>query len=276
MIQEYLSQTLSRTKNQLSRLQNGELRHRLYFLHIPKCGGTSFVQAIRSHYHTLNPAKELDYYHLDPYAAIQAADALGIDHLAFQRNISLYFLAQDFEYVYGHFTFSNKAYELFHDKYKFVTLLRDPVKKWISLYFYNRYKKSDFFRVSDDLHAFLETETARGYGCDYAMQFAGKDVTYDFCSQEAIDTAVANLKLFHLVGKLEEMTTFITQFEHIFGLKLKIKHNRKNPVAKDERNKLLTPEVLEKIEKICRPNMEIYQSISLSEHPSISKDNVAS
>lgn len=261
MLQEYLSQTLSRTKNQLTRFQNGELRHRLYFLHIPKCGGTSFVQAIRNHYRTLNLAKELDYYHLDPYAATQAADALGVDHLSYQRNISLYFLAQDFECVYGHFAFSNRAHELFGEKYRFVTLLRDPVKKWISLYFYNKYKQSDFFRVSDDIHTFLETDMAKGYGCDYAMQFAGKDTTYDFRSQEAIDKAVENLRLLDMVGKLEEMDKFMGSFEQMFGLKLKPKHQRKNPVDKSERDKILTPEVMAKIRELCQPNIEIYNSI---------------
>jgi hypothetical protein len=50
--------------------------------------------------------------------------------------------------VTGHFLWSEKCYNAFHGDYRFVTLLRNPVDRFVSNYLYGRYKKhSDFHRI---------------------------------------------------------------------------------------------------------------------------------
>lgn len=194
-------------------------------------------------------------------AALTAATILGQDPIAYNRDILSYFLAQNYRYVYGHFAFSKAAYDVFKDKYAFVTVLRDPVKKWFSLYFYNRYKKSNHYALNDDLDMFLESELAVGYGSDYAMQFAGDDTITDFTSQEAIDRAISNLKLFDLVGVMEQFPVFVQGFQSLIGVDLKIRHLRKNPVSHEEQRRAITPEILERVQELNRPNLAIYEYV---------------
>ena len=246
------------------------LKQDIFFLHVPKCGGTSLVNSIAKCYKPLSLNKRHGIAHLDSHAALLAANLHGYDPLVYNREILAYYLAGNFHYVYGHFAFSEKAHDVFKTKYAFITLIREPVSKWFSLYFYNRYKNSDDYALNLDLEEFLETEQAASYGCDYVMQFAGDDTITSytspaaipqFSSRQSIDRAIANLEKFDLVGTLEQLDEFKREFKVIYGLDLVMKHRRKSPVSKELQKQMITPEILEKVKYLNRPNTQIYEYV---------------
>ena len=264
-----MNKWLLRARNHLRQEQNGRPNSRIFYMHIPKCGGTSVANAIRNCYLTLNPEQDRVTFHLDPYAAHEGAVLGRQDPLGYYRHLLRYCLGcREYQYVYGHFSFDEVAYEAYHNEFRFVTLLRDPVKKWLSLYFFNRHKDGEFFKVEEDLETFLATPTAVGYGCDYIMQFAGnyacepaphEGYCYEqYTTQAAIDHAVGNLAKFDLVGVLEQLDRFADRFQQQYGAKLSITHKNRNPLAQQRQNEQISEEMLAKIRELCRPNLALY------------------
>lgn len=256
-----LQDLATRIRWSAKQLGRPDLRTKIFFLHIPKCGGTSLISAMRQHYMTLSPRDDRFVAHLNDAAALKAATLLGRSPLAYNREISLYYLAGRYRYISGHFAFHRLAYETFGQEYAFVTMLRDPVKKWLSLYFFNRYKQGDHYSVDDDLEAFLETDLAAGYGSDYAMQFAGDDRPQDYTSAKAVERAIENLKLFHLVGLVEEMPLFVREFKEVFDVELDIPVMRTNPVSREAQQEMVTPQIMARIRELNEPNMAIYNYV---------------
>jgi hypothetical protein len=259
-----LKQFAYRLKYRAHQVRHGRATRKIFFMHLPKCGGTSINSAIRNSFITLNPANDHALAHLDPVAAHKAALLAEQDPLAYTRDLSLYFLGcHSYRYVAGHFSFSEAAYAAYRDEYLFMTLLRDPVEKWLSLYFYNRYKKSDFFRVETELEEFIHSPMAVGYGCDYVMQFAGDFAcshvnVSDYTTPEAAAYATKNLCKFHLVGCLDRLDLFVGQFQRLCGVALQIPVRNRNPLTRKEQKKHLSAEVMDKIQELCKPNYAIY------------------
>lgn len=264
-----MNRWLLRTRNHIRQERNGRPNRRIFYMHIPKCGGTSVANAIRNCYLTINPTNDCTTFHLDPYAAYEGALLSRQDPLGYYRHLLRYHLGcREYQYVSGHFPFDEAAYDAYHEEFSFVTLLRDPVKKWLSLYFFNRHKTGDFFRVEEDLEAFLKTPTAVGYGCDYVMQFAGNYVCepmphQEYCyekytSQAAIDHAIGNLRKFDLVGTLEKLDRFGERFQELYGAKLFLTHKNRNPLSQQRQQEQISEENLAKIHELCRPNWAIY------------------
>lgn len=261
-----------RIRNQLRQLGNPQPNQKIFYMHVPKCGGTSVATAIRNSFTTWDPVDDRQIAHFDPFAAHKGAEVTGSDPLAYNRNLLPYFLGvSHYRYVYGHFAFDEAAYEAFSQQWAFITLLRDPVKKWFSLYFFNRHKEADFFKVEEELETFVTSATARGYGCDYVMQFIGHDHCRDhgtvastgdeysyYGTDAAIERAIGNLQKFHLVGCLEQLDCFVKQFARHYGTRLQIANKNRNPLATAQQQQVISEEVVAKVRELCRPNLAVY------------------
>jgi len=253
-------------------LFRGRLKDNIFFLHIQKCGGSSINQAIKSCYQTLNITQDRYLSHLDSEAAFKAVQMSGgqtnlsagtindYPILQFRENLLLYYMSQQrIRYIAGHFSFSATAYQHFFEKYAFVTVLRDPVERWISAYFYNRYKKAGDRKLDADFTAYLDSELGRSRGYTCVKLLGGANPAGDYTSEQAITRAKDNLQKFTVVGCLEYQEDFVRQFEQQFGRKLKIRSTNQSPKSKAYRRSLITEEIEEKIREICKPDVEVYQ-----------------
>ncbi len=231
---------------------------KVFFLHIPKSGGTSIDKAIRKHYRHSYSRIEGDPSH-------QAAKMLyGIDIekgeinqlLQFREQLMLYEMFKETQYISGHISYNQTIWQKFHQQYVYVTCLRHPVKKYISNYFYNAFKKSNHFKIYEDLPTFLDTPRGQAGGFEYIKYLGGvsDNIDYDYTSSSAIELAKNNLSKLAIVGFLENLPDFIREFQQHTGIKLNITHRRKNPIKKPNIN----PEIMAKIEKICIPDLDLY------------------
>ena len=264
----------SKTNN----LVHGSLKEKIFYLHIHKCGGISFKQAIQSCYQTLNGVKQHQMYHLlDSKASFNAFKQLVdkadfpwneslIDdtddylELKFRESLLLYYMNQNhINYVGGHFSFSNAAYHYFSDQYAFVTVLRHPVDRWISLYFWRRYNKQGHRNIDNDITTHLKSELGKKQGCGYVKFLGGVNKEGDYASPQAINRAKENLHKFKVVGCLEYQENFLEQFEEQFGRKLKIKQLNKSPKSASYKKSIITEEIKAEIRELCKPDMEVYQ-----------------
>lgn len=264
---------LAKTDN----LLHGPLEQKIFYLHVQKCGGTSIKQAIKACYRSLDITKQLQSYHLlNSKASFNAVQKIidqpdlpfdkSLFHaddyleLKFRENLLLYYMGQeDINYIAGHFSFSEPASRYFSDQYAFVTVLREPVERWISLYFWRRYNKNGHRNIYTDITTHLKSELAKNQGCGYVKFFGGVNKEGDYTSEQAINRAKENLHKFSVVGALEYQEDFVKQFEERFGRKLKIRNLNQSPKSKAERSSVITEEIKEEIRAICKPDIEIYQ-----------------
>ena len=229
----------------------------LFFMHIPKTGGTSIDFAISRHY-------PIGKYYVDPSATVkvngiiagQNPDKINFEECYKLREIILaYKMIKGVKYVTGHVPFRLDVWQAFHEKYLFTTVLRDPVKRFISQYFYNKYKEKDYGKIELSLAEYLDSEKGKQSGSTYVRYFKGSSQFKDHSSPEVIQAAKENLARFDIVGFLEYLDSTNKIFKQISQLKLEIPHQNKNP----KQNYQLNEEELAKINRICEPDIEIYE-----------------
>jgi hypothetical protein len=88
--------------------------------------------------------------------------------------------------------------------------------------------------------------------------FAGTGDDWLADPSQGVRLATENLERFTLVGCLDELERFVNGFERCFGRRLSIGHRRKSPADKAKKSAEVTPAIMERIEAICRYDMEIY------------------
>jgi hypothetical protein len=260
----------------IERQVRGPLEQPMFFLHIPKCGGTSLTEALKATYRTLDIRQERGLVGLDPVASFDIAkqifptgnadkgfDEDSVDHhpfFAMREILLLYFLGMErTKFVSGHFAFSELAYQTFGREYAFVTMLRDPVKRWLSGYFYSRYGESDHRRTQLDLIEYLDSPRAKAGGTILVKFLGGPDPEGDYASRRAIERAKENLHKFRLVGFIEHEQAFLDRFEAEFGLRLKLPRLNQSPRSEASRRTEVTPEVVDRLRTICEPDAEVYE-----------------
>ncbi len=230
------------------------MRKRLCFVHIPKCGGTSINEAFRKSLHL--SALSLRSGKVDAAKTRKESEKKKVDLLTLrQEKLVKHLQKKHLRYVKGHVRCTDEVRSRFEDQWVFVTVLRDPVKRWISQYFFNVHKKNDHFKHDLSLDAYLDSDDGVKIGSQYVDFFT--DGT-DLRSPEGIQKAIDNLSKFSIVGILEEMESFTSKYEDLFGKHLIIGNRNINPLSKDRITKEVTDSQMKRIVEICQPDMEIY------------------
>jgi hypothetical protein len=246
-----------RNYQRLLRIAQPRLTKPIFFLHFPKCGGTSIASAIRSCYHASEVA------HLDDAACVKAAESLGRDLDDYRRDLLLYYLLQQkIKYLSGHFAYSERAYQECGERWHFVTVLRHPVDRWLSHFFYNKYKTGGHFKINEDISTFVETERAYMLGRLYVRNLTEGTDRPDLHSvdtSKAVATAIKLLERFSLIGCLAHLDIMCRQFKDLFGVKLIIPVLNVNSLSKELQQEQITDKIRKRVEEICKPDLEVYK-----------------
>ena len=232
---------------------------RVVFHHPPKCGGTSVGRALRRRY-LLSQATvvpEASFRALEAFRGGGDREALLVDVLDLREQMLLYHLFEDVRCVSAHVRFSAAAHDRFADRYRFVTILREPTARFRSHHRWSYRKPHAHARIETPFEEFLETERAWRLGATYAEYFSGLPKDADFCSPEAVDAAVRNLGKFDAVGRLDDLPAFEERLRAILRVRIRIGHENKarpesDPSAADR------PDLAAKVRELCAPDLAIW------------------
>ncbi len=236
------------------------------FHHIPKCAGTAVRLAIKRCY---RPDLTVDINSVPSVRAVSRLESTAEDAGSFEqlgvvspRTIMLrtemlyYHLSAKALCGGGHIPFNCKVYEDFHGTHQFITVLRDPVDRFISQYFWSKHRGvHDRIRATLD-ERFIET-TGQSWGSMMVAYTSGLPWTADHRSREAIEAAKSNLAKFAVVGFLDDMARFSLDLKERLGISVRIPKINRSPAAAGERERL-TPELRESIRRICGPDLELF------------------
>jgi hypothetical protein len=200
---------------------------------------------------------------LNHIASSKAADSLDRDVLAFREDLLRYYLFDTkAKYVFGHFRCTASTRNLFQNQWTFVTLIRDPVKRWLSHYFFDKFRQKniDYNRTNLDLEEYLYSDeglrNARMYLRHFTSYQPGATLHDDLVTE-----AINNIQKFDAYGILEDMPSFANAYHSCTGTTLKIVKSNKNPKRGYDKDKI-PASLMQKIEEINQHDMKIYQQIA--------------
>ena len=241
------------------------MTRKIVFHHVPKCGGTSITRGLVLALYPLRLISKgkSGFCGLNAKAASGVSSYLELESYEYRRGILAYEVERGASpFVYGHFPFSSRVFHRHDAQWDFVTLLRNPVQRWYSEYFYNRYKSFEYAKTELDVEAYLETPEGIIKTRSFLNYFVERDNNLSTPSQADVDTAIDNLSRFTVVGLLENLGDFAQQVKSKFGRKPFFFRTNTSPVP--EGSKVVPDENSEFHRRLLEHlagDIEIYRSV---------------
>ena len=237
---------------------------RFVFHHVPKCGGTSVARALRKRYLTSQATvkPEPSFRAFRAFSGRDDTEQMLIDVIVLRKQMMLYLMYDDIRCISLHVPFSNIAYREFHDRYKFITILREPVSRFISHYNWSSRRPGSHGHIEEDFDAFLNSDRAHRMGAEYVEIFADFPLDADIHAPDAIAAAIANLKKLDIVGRLDDLGGFSDALKRELGIRIKIGHENKAHKSHDfVAGTDLTPDQRRAVEAVCAPDIAVWQAL---------------
>ena len=229
---------------------------RLLYIHVPKCGGSSFGAALRLRY--AYSQATIDLRRSRAMQKARAPFALGEDRIVAeydQRDRLLAELLKRGKHcIAAHVRYDPALHDTLAQDRAWITLLREPVDRFVSHYRYLQRKHPDPKRP-DTLEAFLETPDAARIASQYLFYFAR--VSQTLCSDvpAAVRAAQEALGRFALIGDLSRPAAFARGLRRITGTPLPVLARNRAPALAPA----LSPGVTARIEQLCAADIAIYR-----------------
>ena len=246
-------------KSLQQRAVNFHSGRRIVFHHVPKCGGTSVGRALRRAYilsqGTVTPEASMKAFE----AAREGRTGQALADVSELREMMLlYMLYTDTRCVSAHIPFSEAAFRQFSDRYVFVTLLRDPVDRFISNYYWSHQHPGGVGHIAEPLEEFLATSRARHLGSTYVRYFSGEPAQ-DFTARH-VESAIRNLRRMDCVGFLDEVGQFAAGLRRLTGKRISIgRENVRNTGGK--RDAILAGPLGGKVLEACRFDSDVWDAV---------------
>jgi hypothetical protein len=178
----------------------------------------------------------------------------------FRESLLVYHLYSDVRWISGHVRFSDTAHRIFSGSYKFITLLREPVSRYLSNYRYN-YLRDSYSGTRLDLEDYMDTFEGRMQGSLYAEYFSGLPANAAYRSEEAVSRARQNLQKLDLVGFTHEMSAFAGKAGDLLGVRVKIGHENRGKGSTEAAINSIPESTIDAIRELCASDIEIYDFV---------------
>lgn len=233
------------------------------FIHIAKCAGSSVDFALRSALAGTGERR------IDKKASIVASmtsfnqgfpsavinDSYSEDfsehHARHLQKVTEYYLQLHWQYISGHITINSALLKQYQHEYAFITILRDPVERFISNYIFNKLTNSMNIMLPNN----IQTNGSDDHSTDNIIreaksiltsqrgwQMANSPSMYltgrypqnaDDAKAMQVDVA-KNLALFKVVGFLDDLSAFEKNCTILTGREIKI--GQRNSISSAMKN----------------------------------------
>lgn len=239
-----------------------DLKAKVFFMHVPKCGGTSISEAL---YATVplhrrvgvvdapSTRRATAIYHTGQDEMFTHHDDLPTgQHVYDMREAMLItHMAWGTELIHGHILFSDKADTVFGNDYSYVSVLRDPVARVLSNFAHSRH---DGF-IPEDFDAYLEHYCARSHGLTTLRYFSGMHEIPTDQEDAALAKAKENMEKFSVLGFLDDLPGFCQKYADVVGRSPKIYRYNEHNWPKFTP----TPEQRATLEQIMAPEIALWE-----------------
>ncbi|GAC23194.1 hypothetical protein GMES_0894 [Paraglaciecola mesophila KMM 241] len=163
-------------------------------------------------------------------------------------------------FITGHCVASPSVVREYHHEWNFITVLRNPVDRFISEYIYNKFKKSEWAKVDLSIEVYLKSSVAHAKGVTIANYFSGLSVKELDNTKEStiVDLVLDNLNHFKSVGFVDDMANWSTSLSEKLGEKISFSNKNTSPNSSAFLAIKNDPALLDKIKELCALDLKIY------------------
>lgn len=232
---------------------------KVFYCHVPKCAGSSISRAIRQQLFAgfKGATFSIDLRGSYKSSQVSSMDMMGVREILLAYNLSI---AQNY-FGSGHVHCRPNLVESYMNEWDFVTILRNPIDRWISEYVYSTYKDSDWYKNTLHIDDYLESERGKVTGIEFIRYFSSMPNNYVGNVEEFVDEAVANLERFSVIGTVENLERWRESFKTCFHKDLSIPRVNTSPNSGVADKIRSNDSVMKKIEELCKPDLHVYQRI---------------
>ena len=242
---------MSGSANVARKIKERLYSERVMFVHVPKCGGTSLSHMLRARY-------ALSYAKIDEAASATAC--AGADKNAwfgFKRGLAGYYAAKGAHFVQGHFCVDRAFIDAHAERYRIITVLREPVDRFVSHYHFDkRYNRMPFDEFADSTHGVTEGRVL----CHFFGELPWDAPPDPARADASVATALTNLGALAVVGLVENPERMDADFERAVGFKPSVPV--RNVGKTRQRSAGLTPAQLERAAELCADDARIYAAMA--------------
>ncbi len=241
------------------RYENYVKKHNKFvFTHVPKCAGSALSQSLLEGLYPSFVRNSPLTTGIDIKLANRIAERLDV-HEQKVREVHLATLlaSQKKVFITGHCYANPLLVKEYCDNWNFITVLRDPVDRFISEYVYNKFKQEKWKNDEKEFVEYIRGMRARSSGITYARFFSGlseKQILDD--PTIAINSSVGNLKNYYKVGFLDEMHNWIEELNNEFEASIKIRETNKSPNREVFEEIKSSEKLMKNLYEICEIDIE--------------------